>query len=51
MAVWAIHDPYENYAVVIAWDPPHPGLETPALPPPGWFSKFQMQKDMQEMKS
>jgi hypothetical protein len=49
--VWAIHDPYENYEVVIAWDPPHPGLETSALPPQGWFSKFQIQKDMREMKS
>jgi hypothetical protein len=48
--VWASHGPYEKYEVVIAWDLPHGDMEGRDSPFQGWFSKFQMQKYMREVK-
>lgn len=44
--VWASHGSYENYGVVIAWDPPAVGTGGREAPLQGRFSKFQMQKYM-----
>lgn len=50
VTVRAVPGPYENYEVVFEWDPPHGDLTTRALPMQSWFSKFQMQKYMRELK-
>lgn len=48
--VWSSQGPYEDYQVMVTWDPPHGDSKVGEPPMRGRFSKFQMQKYMREMK-
>lgn len=49
--IWAIDGPYEKYEVVIAWDLPSGETEGREPPPQSFFSKFQVQEYMREVKA
>ncbi len=49
--VWASQGSYENYEVVIEWDPPYGDLKGRERPLQDRFSKFQMQEYMRQLKS
>lgn len=49
--VWAIQRPYENYEIVLEWDRANGDTTTREPPLQSWFSKFQMEKYLRELKA
>ena len=49
--IWANPTPYEKYEVVLAWDPPPGDKQGRELPAQDWFSKFQIEKYLREVKA